>query len=83
MDKIKKRCIIVVDQTKGDDNKMSDKTRDAGRNARSAYQREWRRKNKDKVKSYQERYWERRAIREEMTREEENTDGRKQKVSNH
>lgn len=31
------------------------------REARRAYQREWNRKNKDKVKANQARYWERKA----------------------
>lgn len=29
---------------------------------RRAYMREWRRKNKDRVKEYNERYWKKRAI---------------------
>lgn len=29
--------------------------------ARAAYMREWRRRNKDKLRSYGERYWERKA----------------------
>lgn len=33
----------------------------AAREARRAYQREWNRKNKDKVKANQARYWERKA----------------------
>lgn len=31
------------------------------RNARNAYMREWRRKNKDKVKAVRERHWEKKA----------------------
>ena len=34
---------------------------EAALEARRAYQREWRRKNKDKVKAQQERYWQRKA----------------------
>lgn len=34
---------------------------DQAREARRAYKREWNRKNKDKVKAAQARYWERRA----------------------
>lgn len=49
---------------------MSDKTKVAGANARSAYQREWRKKNRTKVKEYQERYWERRAMREQLQQKE-------------
>ena len=29
--------------------------------ARQAYRREWQRKNRDKVKAYNERYWEKKA----------------------
>ena len=29
--------------------------------ARLAYRREWQRKNRDKVKAYNERYWEKKA----------------------
>jgi hypothetical protein len=28
---------------------------------RRAYKREWQRKNRDKVKSYQEKYWDKKA----------------------
>lgn len=31
--------------------------------ARRKYKREWQRKNKDKVKEYQRRYWEKKATR--------------------
>ena len=34
---------------------------EAAKEARRAYKREWNRKNKDKVKAAQARYWERRA----------------------
>lgn len=34
------------------------------RQARNEYMREWRRKNKDKVKKHQEDYWERQASNE-------------------
>ena len=34
---------------------------DAAKEARRAYKREWNRKNKDKVKAAQERYWNKRA----------------------
>ena len=36
---------------------------EAAREARKAYQREWNRKNKDKVKANQARYWERKAAK--------------------
>ena len=34
---------------------------EAAKEARRAYKREWNRKNKDKVKEAQRRYWEKRA----------------------
>lgn len=33
----------------------------AANEARKAYKREWNRKNRDKVKEYQARYWEKKA----------------------
>lgn len=41
--------------------------------ARSAYKKEWARKNADKVREYQRRYWEKRAaeIAEEPEHEQE------------
>ena len=40
--------------------------------ARRAYKREWNRRNRDKVKAAQERYWERKAqeLRKEQEEEE-------------
>lgn len=35
----------------------------AAREARRAYKKEWNRKNKDKVRAAQERYWQRKAER--------------------
>lgn len=32
--------------------------------AMRAYRREWRRKNPDKVKAYQEKYWEKKAAQQ-------------------
>ena len=40
--------------------KLMDLSKEA-REARNKYMREWRRKNKDKVKKYQKDYWERQA----------------------
>lgn len=37
---------------------------EAALEARRAYKREWARKNKDKVKAQQERYWKRKAGQE-------------------
>ena len=34
---------------------------DAAKEARRAYKREWNRKNRDKVKESQRKYWERKA----------------------
>ncbi len=38
------------------------------REARRAYQREWRKKNRDKVREYEKRYWERKAAEAEETK---------------
>ena len=49
---------------------------EAAKEARRAYKREWNRKNKDRVKAAQDRYWEKRArITQEQTdaQEDENT----------
>lgn len=35
--------------------------------ARRAYQKQWRSKNKERVRQYNQRYWERRAEREESS----------------
>lgn len=37
---------------------------EAAKQARKEYQRQWRNKNKDKVKAAQERYWEKKAKEE-------------------
>lgn len=37
---------------------------EAALEARRAYQREWKRKNREKVKAQQERYWQRKADQE-------------------
>ena len=37
---------------------------DEARAKRNAYMKEWREKNKDKVKKHQENYWERKAKKE-------------------
>lgn len=37
---------------------------EAAKEARRAYKREWNRKNRDKVKAAQERYWIRKAMRD-------------------
>lgn len=45
---------------------------DKAREERNAYLREWRKKNKDKVKKYNEAYWERKANKEEDMRDVRN-----------
>lgn len=42
---------------------------DAARKARAAYQREWNKKNPDKVKRYRDNYWERMAAKANDTPE--------------
>lgn len=46
----------------------ADRRREAARAAKNAYMREWARKNPDKVRAAQERYWLKRA--EETNKEE-------------
>jgi len=41
--------------------KTNDEISEAARMARNAYQREWAKKNSEKVKAYRQRYWERMA----------------------
>ncbi len=45
---------------------MSKDIKEKARLKRNAYMREWRRKNKDKVREYQENYWERKAKEDEL-----------------
>jgi hypothetical protein len=40
------------------------KTNELALEARRAYYREWRKRNKDRVRKYNQDYWTRRAIRE-------------------
>ncbi len=49
---------------------------DAAKEARRAYTREWQRANKEKVRDYQKRYWERKARGE--TPEKPQGDSRRQ-----
>ena len=62
---------------------MSDKMDLAIRQARSAYLREWRKKNPNKSKEYSDRYWEKRAMREQMQQKEMGKDGSNKTVSDH
>ena len=48
-----RKCIEISNQKKN--------AQEAGRLARNAYAREWRAKNRDKVRQYNETYWERKA----------------------
>ena len=36
---------------------------------KNEYQREWRSRNKDKIKKYNQRYWERRVIKQQLKEE--------------
>lgn len=47
---------------------------EAAKEARRAYRREWARKNRDKVRNYQELYWQRKA--EKALEPTEKTEGR-------
>lgn len=42
---------------------------EAAREARRAYKREWNRRNPDKVKAAQERYWNRKAQQAQQTQD--------------
>lgn len=52
---------------------MGSKISEAALEARRAYQREWRRKNPDKVRAQADRYWERKATAAKVV--EEKADG--------
>lgn len=45
---------------------------DAGKVSRAEYYRVWRKKNPDKVRLYNKRYWERRAEKERAMKNAEN-----------
>lgn len=45
---------------------------EAAANARREYQREWRRKNKDKVAANNRRYWEKKALARKAAEQEAN-----------
>lgn len=47
----------------------------AARDARNAYRREWYRKNKDKAKAQQEKYWERKAQKINNAETDQNNQG--------
>ena len=50
---------------------MTASEKQAAREARNAYAREWRRKNPDKVRANNQAYWARKAKREESARKME------------
>lgn len=50
---------------------------DRAKEARRAYKREWNRRNRDKVKAAQARYWERKAVAAEATADQQ-ADGQEQ-----
>ena len=56
-----------MEPTKGDEMQtMTEKKKtaaDAAKEARRAYKRKWNAEHKDKVKQYQQKYWERRAAK--------------------
>ena len=54
---------------------MTEYEKRAIREARNAYRREWNRKNRDKVRAIQERYWLRKYL-EQQKKEESKADGR-------
>lgn len=50
---------------------------DAAREARRAYQREWRRRNPDKVKEYAARYWAQLAERKGESQQQKSAENAK------
>lgn len=64
--------IRTIDRKLVQINKQTQAAQEAGRQARNAYAREWRAKNRDKVRQYNADYWTRKAARdngEEITTE--------------
>ena len=49
---------------------------EAAKEARRAYKRAWTKNNPDKIRAQQERYWNRRAMREAALQNAEQADGR-------
>ena len=45
---------------------------EAAREKRNEYQRAWRKKNRDKVKKYDERKWERKVLKEQESMQHDN-----------
>lgn len=55
---------------------------DQAREARRQYKKEWNRRNRDKVKAAQARYWERKAEAAQDKRTDEQA-GQEAKITNH
>ena len=53
--------IRTIDRKLVQINKQTQAAQEAGRQARNAYARQWRAKNRDKVKQYNADYWARKA----------------------
>ena len=53
---------------------------EAAKEARRAYKREWARKNPDKVKAQQERYWAKKAAQQKKTANESTSLEEKQRI---
>ena len=56
--------IRTMDRKQAERAKQALGAKEAGRQARNAYAREWRAKNRDKVRQYNESYWARKAARD-------------------
>ncbi len=48
---------------------------------RREYYKQWRAKNKDKIRKYNILYWERKALREQMQEKEKGENGNNEKIS--
>ena len=53
--------IRTIDRKQAERSRQDLGVKEAGRQARNAYNREWRAKNRDKVRQYNENYWARKA----------------------
>ncbi len=52
---------------------MAEKMSEAAKAARREYKRKWNQENKDKLKAYQARFWEKKAKEGELTANEQDT----------
>lgn len=55
----------------GETTGINDSLSEAAKRARREYKREWTKRNKDKVKAAQIKYWERKALQEKEVNEDE------------